>query len=75
MPEVDEVLVLRSDLEALLQCLHTVHSNHTALDLAEQYRKLDNRNRRSPLTMAIATQVAKVEAYLAYEPEDDDVSA
>lgn len=72
---MDEVAVLRSDLESLQGLLSTVLNQHMAQDLVEQYRKLDNRNRRSPLTIAINDGLSKVEAYIAAaddEDEDDD---
>lgn len=69
-----EVPVLLSDLELLAGLLITLANQHEAQDLVDQYRKLDNRNRRSPLTVAIGNGLDKVEAYIAsaQEPEADE---
>lgn len=78
MTEPDEITVLRSDLHGVADLLNALYSQHFAQDLVEQYRKLDNRNRRSPLTVAIDTQRQKIESYVAYtdvEEETDDVPA
>lgn len=78
MSELEEVPVLRSDLQSVLDLLNALYSQHFAQDLVEQYRKLDNRNRRSPLTLAIDTQRQKVESYMTHamtEEETDDVPA
>lgn len=78
MSELEEVPVLRSDLQGMLDLLNALYSQHFAQDLVEQYRKLDNRNRRSPLTLAIDTQRQKVESYITHpitEEEPDDIPA
>lgn len=81
MSELEDITVLRSDLQAVVEVLNALYSQHFAQDLVEQYRKLDNRNRRSPLTLAIETQRQKLLSYLDYvddtaqEEAEGDVSA
>lgn len=62
-------MVLTADLESMLDTLNAVYSQHYAQDLVEQYRKLDNRNRRSPMTIAIDNQRKKIEAYISFADE------
>ena len=63
--------VLLSDLELLRGLLVTLHNQHEAQDIVDQYRRLDNRGRRSPLTNAIYDGLTKVEAYIASAEQEE----
>lgn len=71
---MNDVPVLLTDLELLRGLLATLYNQHEAQDLVDQYRKLDNRARMSPLTRAIADGLGKVESYIdaAAQQEADD---
>lgn len=67
-----DVPVLLSDLELIRGLLNTLYNQHHAQDIVDQYRRLDNRNRRSPLTNAIAEGLTKVEGYVENAQQEDD---
>lgn len=62
--ETEEVLVSVSDLSMILGALHAAHMQSQARDLAEQYRKLSNRQQWSALTKELESSVALVDSYL-----------
>jgi len=66
-----ETPILVSDLVHWKETLAAIFSHFHAHDLAEQYRRLDQRPRRSPLTNATGDALMKLEAYLdALEDEE-----
>ncbi|WP_028058365.1 hypothetical protein [Candidatus Solirubrobacter pratensis] len=74
MPDpTKEAPILVGDLTLIRDTLNAVHNVLQAEDLASQYRKLDTRVRRSPLTNAVADALLKLEGYIesAEEPEDE----
>ncbi len=68
----DEIIISRSDLQGLQQLLSSVYNAHSAQDLVDQYRKLDNRNRRSPLTRAIENGMDTINGYLDVDDAQDE---
>lgn len=70
---IRHIEVLSSDFEFIRDVLFTAHNHSIVLDLAENYRKLNNRQsgNQSKLTAALEEAVAKAEAYLQEEVEDD----
>lgn len=71
---MDETPVLLTDLVLMRDVLNTLYNAHSAQDLVDQYRKLDNRNRRSPLTNAIDGVLSKVEAYIKAATEEEEAT-
>lgn len=59
--------VLVSDLEVIRAALNSAYHKTLAEDLAEQYRKLSNRQQYSALTKSLEGTLALVEGYLSDE--------
>lgn len=59
-----EIPVLVSDLENLLGILDSAYSHQQVLDLAEAYRKLNQRAAASAMTKALEEARDKVKAYV-----------
>lgn len=72
MDEVEEVLVLASDLEIIRSALNVAHMFSMSQDLSDQYRKLSNRQQYSAMTKTLESSLGKVEAYLALLEQQDD---
>lgn len=69
---VPTVQVQLDDLEVVRAALNSAHMFSMATDLAEQYRKLSNRQQYSAMTKALEGSLAKVEAYIELAQEEDD---
>lgn len=72
MDEVEEVLVLASDLEIIRSALNVAHMFSMSQDLSDQYRKLSNRQQYSAMTKTLESSLSKVEAYLALLEQQSD---
>lgn len=59
------------DLEIIRAALNSAHMYSMATDLTEQYRKLSNRQQYSAMTKALEGSLARVEAYINAEDEDE----
>jgi hypothetical protein len=42
-----------ADLEAIRAALHSAYMQNVVLDMADEYRKLNNRSKSSPMTKAL----------------------
>lgn len=66
---MNDVTMLRSDVENLQSILTTLHNKAIAEDLLVSYSKMGRRSTTSALTMEIEKTLEKLEAYL--EAEED----
>ena len=69
--EIPQVSVLVSDLEVIKAALASAYYQNETLDIADQYRKLNNRSQPSPMTKALQGAIGKVENYIALADELD----
>lgn len=60
------------DLEVIRAALNSAHMCSMANDLADQYRKLSNRQQYSAMTKALEGSLLTVEAYINEEDEEDE---
>jgi hypothetical protein len=67
-----EIMILAGDMQLFYSTILTVQSFLEALDLSEQYRKLDGRGRRSPLTTSVAQIAEKLRIYIDDSEEEDE---
>lgn len=70
--EIPQVSVLVSDLEVIKAALASAYYQNETLDIADQYRKLNNRSQPSPMTKALQGAIGKVENYIALADEPDE---
>ena len=73
--EIPTVTVLLSDLDVIRAALTSAYYQNETLDIAEQYRKLNNRPQPSPMTKALQGAIGKVENYIqiAIAEEEEQV--
>jgi 23S rRNA U2552 (ribose-2'-O)-methylase RlmE/FtsJ len=68
----DAIEVTATDLEVIRAALNSAHLQNVVLDMAEQYRKLSNRDQSSAMTKALQRAQYLVEEYLAVEVEEEE---
>lgn len=66
MPDekLEEIAVLRTDLEKLRESLGTLYHYALTHDLADQYKNLDNEVRLSPITTTAREARDRINGYL-----------
>ena len=70
MDELDEVSVLRADLEAMRIALSNAEALSSTLDLQQQLRNLSGRPEYSRLTRDLNRCKTKAEAYMNSGPDE-----
>lgn len=71
----EEVVVQVSDIEFVQGALHNLYYLSVALDLEEQYRRLESRGVTSALTTQAEEALTKLNAILELAKKDEDPDA
>lgn len=70
-PEPDSVVVLVDDLHTLKMTLTSAYNEHEARDLADNYRKLNNRVQLSAMTRSLGEMIATVDSWIEEAQQED----
>lgn len=70
--EIPQVTILLSDLEVIRAALASAYYQNETLDLADQYRRLNNRPQPSAMTKALQGAIGKVENYIKIAIMEDE---
>lgn len=71
MANKDVIEITPIDLEVIRAALHSAHMQNVVLDMADQYRKLNNRDNPSPMTRALDRAHDLVATYIAVDEEEE----
>lgn len=70
--KIEEVVVQVSDLENIQGALSNLYYLSVALDLQDQYRRLESRGATSALTAQAEEALTKVRAYMKLAEEEEE---